>query len=214
MGLGGRVRRGRGSSSPRAGRGNRRRPPSFWGEVLGPLGPLGAGPRPGMRPPPAHALCAQDAADLAASDPDPLRVGRGGQRIERPLRHVSPLAARRGERPVGIGDQPTGWRAGSQRDARTALGLGAARRAAATGLHAQPSKPALLERLEALADGLGVAVQLRGACARARSLRPNCARSSGHGQSSRRGHGDCGRIAAPGVPQHRRAVGAHEAIWA
>lgn len=105
----GRVRRHRGRSPRQAERCRARRCGPFGRGPGGEIGILAGGPQP--RAPPAHALTAEDAADLTARDLDALIPRRGGQGIERPLRlalrqprlaarawlHAQPIQPTRGE---------------------------------------------------------------------------------------------------------------------
>jgi hypothetical protein len=123
-----------------------------------------------MRAPPPDALFAQDAADLAASDLDALRLGGCRQRIEGPIRDVTALALGESERPIGVGDQPAGRGTGDQGDHGAALRCGQARLASAPGLHPQPIKATLVEGVEAFADRLWVAIQFLGNKARTQPI--------------------------------------------
>jgi hypothetical protein len=123
-----------------------------------------------MRPPPAHPVLTQDAAHLAAPDLDALRLGGRRQGVERPLRDVPALAAGRGERPVGIGDESTRWGTGHQRDDGAALGLAQARLAPAARLHPQPVEPTRVEGVEAFAYGLRMTILLLGDGSRAQPV--------------------------------------------
>jgi hypothetical protein len=101
-------------------------------------------------------------------------VGGGGQGIERPFSHISPLRAGRSERPVGRGDQSTRRGTGHQGDHGAALRFGQARLASAARLHAQPIKSTRVEGVDALAHRLGMTIQFLGNDAGAQPIPAAC----------------------------------------
>src|ERR671911_1045818 len=127
---------------------------ALWDEVR-----VGAG-RPRAGAPPAHPLADEDAADLAAADPDALGLGGLRQRVQGPLRRR--LGVLRRQEPLAALVQAAGWLGAGQGDDAATVGLGQAPRSAGSWPVAEPIDALGVEPVQPLPHRLRVAAQLLG----------------------------------------------------
>jgi hypothetical protein len=114
---------------------------------------------------------------------------------------------------VGLAAQlPRRWLL-DQGDELAALVLGEPRLAAGTGVVTKPVQTLGVEPLDALAHGLGVAVELGGDLAGPRAV-PAAGDHPGAGKSSRQGRGGWPRACGPRVPRRGLGVVGPIAGWA
>jgi IS30 family transposase len=105
----------------------------------------------------------EDAADLAAADGDALGLGRGGQRVQGPLRRlVGLLGPVQAKGAVGLAAQPPGRVASGQGDDAPAVQLPKPPRAARAGQVSQAVQAAGVEAVQPAVDGALVAAELGG----------------------------------------------------